>query len=169
MKTLPLRSLFCLAGWLALAVCGCQTAVPVADPAPPLSSPAGANALTAVLAQKERGGRACARVVIDQERIAGVQLHGRRYLAALREMDIRGCPEKFRLAWADYLAAWERKLNQERATEDTLDAVSMWKGGLDDLPATLRCIEPYDTLEAWRQCERAAAECGVAAVSLSRP
>ena len=79
----------------------------------------------------------------------------------LKKIDIKGCPENFRTAWAGYIVAWERKRNQEQATEDTLDAISMWKGEFADLPATVRCMEAYDTVEAWQNCERVAVEFGI--------
>jgi hypothetical protein len=156
-----MKNMIALVGWTLLCVCGCLTRASFADKSQP--SPT----ITTVIIQKERAGLGHARILIDSEKIASVYLHGWQYLAALKKIDTSLCPEKFRLAWSDYVSAWDQKLKQEHATAETLDAVSMWKGTFDDLPATARRMEPYDTDRAWQQCERVALEYGIDASQLS--
>ena len=120
------------------------------------------QAITAVLAQKESAGVSCARILIDEQQIANVQLHGVEYLHAIEKIDVTRCPEPFRTAWANYCAAWAQKLKNEKANPDTLDLISMWKGQIGDLKAICRSLEAYDTAPAWARCEQVAAECGAA-------
>ena len=150
-----------LVGWILLCVCGCRGRVGFADNSQPIPT------ITTAIIQKERAGLRHARILIESEKIANVYLHGWPYLAVLRKIDTSLCPEKFRLAWSDYVLAWDQKLKQEHATEETLDAVSIWKGTFDDLPATSRRLEPYDTDGAWQRCERVALEYGVDASKLN--
>ncbi|HTB80042.1 MAG TPA: hypothetical protein VK717_04065 [Opitutaceae bacterium] len=118
-------------------------------------------AIASVLAQKESAGANCAHILIEGQKIASVQLYGSQYLAAIRKIDVAGCPEPFRTAWSAYCATWEQKLKAENAQEDTLDLISMWKGEIGDLPATCRRLEAYDTEPAWQRCEQAAMESGI--------
>ncbi len=118
-------------------------------------------AIASVLAQKESAGANCAHIMIEGQKIASVQLYGSQYLAAIKKIDVAGCPEPFRAAWSAYCAAWEQKLKAENAQEDTLDLISMWKGEIGDLPATCRRLEAYDTEPAWQRCEQAASGYGV--------
>jgi len=155
--------LIVLTGLVILCISGCQTGTKVAGKGQPLSK----SIITNVLIEKQRAGLSCARIAIDNGQIASVYLHSGPYLVALKQIDVKGCPENFRLAWSDYIAAWERKRKQEQATEDTFDAISMGKGDFNDLPATVRCIEAYDTIEAWQNCERIALTYGVDASKLN--
>jgi hypothetical protein len=150
-----------LAGLMALAVGGCRTRGELSSTVQ--------NRLTNVVLAKERAGLDSARIVIDEGQIASVGLHSGPYLRAVKKIDVSGCPENFRAAWSDYLAAWERKRKQEQARPDTIDGISMWKGNYADLPATVRCLEAYDTKEAWENCERIAAGWGVNAANLNLP
>lgn len=150
-----------LVGWIFLCVCGCRSRASFAD------NDQRTSTIMTVMIQKEQAGVSHSRILIDSQKIASVYLHGWQYLAALRKIDTKLCPEKFRLAWSDYVSAWDQKLKQEHATVETLDAVSMWKGTFNDLPATSRRIEPYDTEGAWQQCERVALEYGIDASKLS--
>jgi hypothetical protein len=150
-----MKNVMALTGLVILSGCAPLMGATAAGDDPTIST------ITNVLLEKERDGLKYAHIVIDNEQIVSVHLHGFQYISALKKIDTKGCPEKFRAAWVEYIAAWQRKLNQEHATMDTADAISMWKGGFDDLPATVRCIEAYDTAEAWQHCERAASECGV--------
>jgi hypothetical protein len=118
------------------------------------------RAITAVLAQKEHAGVICARILIDEQQIVNVQLHGLKYLHALQKIDVTRCPEPFRTAWAGYCAAWAQKLKNEKADRDTLDLISMWKGQMGDLKALCRSLEAYDTAPEWGRCEQAAIACG---------
>ena len=164
MKGVTARTgLIVLTGLVILCISGCQTGTKVADKGQPTSK----TIITNVLIEKERAGLNCARISIDSGQIASVYLHSGQYLTALKQIDVKDCPENFRLAWSDYIAAWERKRQQEHATEDTLDAISMLKGDFNDLPATVRCIEAYDTKEAWQNCERVALAYGVDASKLN--
>ncbi len=156
-----MRKTIALVGWILFCVSGCRCHATFADKFQP------AQPIATVIVEKERAGLRHARILIEGEKIASVHLHGWRYLAALRKLDTSLCPEKFRLAWSNYISAWDQKLKQEHATEETLDAVSMWKGTFDDLPATSRRIEPYDTDGAWQQCERVALEYGIDPSKLS--
>jgi hypothetical protein len=164
-----MKNIFARTGSMLLTVlmilggAGCQTGANVAGN--DQSLPAGA--ITNVLTGKERAGLSCARILIDNEKIVSVHLHGGQYITALKKLDASGCPENFRQAWSDYIAAWQRKQDQEHATDETLDAISMWKGDFNDLAATVRCIEAYDTEKAWQNCERVALECGVDASKLN--
>jgi hypothetical protein len=158
MKGITARAgLIVLTGLVILCISGCQTGTKVADKGQSPSK----TAITNVLIEKQRAGLSCARISIDSGQIASVYLHGGQYLTALKKIDVKDCPEDFRRAWSDYIAAWERKRKQEQATEDTLDAISMLKGDFNDLPTTVRCIEAYDTTEAWQNCERVASAYGV--------
>jgi hypothetical protein len=160
MKNVCTRTgLMFLAGLMALGGDGCRTRGEVSDPV--------RNRLTEVVRAKERAGLDAARIVIDEGKIASVGLRSEPYLRAAKKIDVSGCPENFRAAWSDYLAAWEQKRKQEQATPDTVDAISMWKGNFDDLPATVRCLEAYDTKAAWENCERVAAGWGVDAAKLN--
>ncbi len=163
MKDVIVRAgLIVLLSLVLLDLSGCQTGIKAEDKRQPIPN----TNLTHVLIEKERAGLSWARILIDNGEIVSVHLHGGQYFAALKKIDVKGCPEKFRLAWFDYIAAWERKRNQEHATNDTLDAISMWKGEFNDLPAIVQCIEAYDTKEAWQNCERVALEYGVNASKL---
>jgi hypothetical protein len=153
-------SLLILAGLSLSVLAGCQTAKPVGTAQGHADTVQ--DRLANVLRAKERAGLECARIVIDNGQIASVGLHSGPYLVALKKIDVSGCPENFRAAWSDYLAAWDRKRKEEQATRETIDAISMWKGGYDDLPATVRSIEAYDTQSAWDNCEHIAAGWGVA-------
>jgi hypothetical protein len=143
-------------GLAILALAGCQNGPQAASHANSAK-----RDIAQILAQKAGAGQSCARVVIDGERIVSVQLHGWRYLGALKKFDTAGCPETFRGAWADYLDAWGRKLVREQANRETLDLISMWKGSLGELPSMLRRLEAYDTESAWQNCERVASQYGV--------
>lgn len=118
------------------------------------------QAITAVLAQKESTGVSCARILIDEQQIVNVQLHGVEYLHAIEKIDVARCPEPFRTAWANYCAAWAQKLKNENANGDTLDIISMWKGQIGDLKATCRSLEAFDTAPAWKLCEQSAMKYG---------
>jgi hypothetical protein len=119
------------------------------------------QAISSVLAQKERAGVSCARILIDSGDIVSVHLHGWDYLAIIKKIDVTGCPEQFRTAWSGYCAAWAQKLKEENAKEDTLDVISMWKGEIGDISATCHSLEAYDTAPAWQHCEQAAMRYGV--------
>ena len=153
-------SLMILAGLSLSVLAGCQTAKPAGGVQRHADSVQ--DRLANVLHAKAQAGLDCARIVIDNGVIASVGLHSGPYLVALKKIDVSGCPENFRAAWSDYLGAWERKRKEEQATRETIDAISMWKGGYDDLPATVRSIEAYDTQSAWDNCEHIAAGWGVA-------
>jgi len=159
-KVAQMKITFALAGLVILGFCGCKTRPQNADTRHPI--PAVTNAITQVLIHKQRCGTDCARILMDSGKIANVSIYGWQYCSALKNIELQGCPEEFRQAWSDYMAAWNHKLSQEHATRDTLDAVSMWKGNWDDLPATVRSIDPYDTAAAWQHCEQVAAEYGAA-------
>jgi hypothetical protein len=116
------------------------------------------QAIASVLTQKESAGLDCEQILIDGRQIMKVQIHGWRFLAAIKKIDVAGCPEPFRAAWSGYCAAWEQKLKAENANEDTLDLISMWKGEIGDLPAIGRRLEAYDTEPAWQRCEKVASE-----------
>lgn len=122
-------------------------------------------AIASVMAQKESAGANCAHILIEGRKIASVQLYGSQYLAAIKKIDVAGCPESFRAAWSAYCATWEQKLKTENAQENTLDLISMWKGEIGDLAATCRRLEAYDTDPAWQRCEQAAMESGVQTAS----
>jgi hypothetical protein len=175
MKNVIARTaLLILPACLLLGASGCQTQtnLPVqSPPGPSVSSPNNSTQtrLNDVLLAKARAGLGNARILIDDGQIVSVWLHGSPYLKALKKINTSDCPENFRLAWSDYLAAWERKLNHEKATPDTVDAISMWKGNFADLPATVRCLEPYDTNDAWQNCERIAQAYGVDAAKINVP
>jgi hypothetical protein len=145
-------ALMCL---IILGLCGRVSA------ADPTDKDQAAAAIRNVLLQKQQDGLKYAHIVIDNEAIASVHLHGFQYLRALKKIDLKGCPDKFDSAWSDYLAAWQQKLDKEHAKEETADAISLWKGQFDDLPATVRLIEAYDTKDAWEHCESVASEYGV--------
>jgi hypothetical protein len=151
-----MNKLIAWTGFMMLSVCCCLASQ--GQDAPDKGKTA--LAVKSVLAEKQRAGLMCARIVIDNGQIASVYLHGVDYLRALKKIDTTGCPEGFRAAWSDYLSVWNRKLETEKATEETADAISMWKGGYDDLPATVRRIEAYDTESAWENCESAALKWG---------
>ncbi len=125
------------------------------------SQTGGQQAIANVLAQKESAGRKYARIVLDGDKIMSVHLHGMDYLAAIKKIDASGCPVSFQSAWAGYCAAWEQKLRAEKADEDTLDLISMWKGEIGDLQATYDHLEAYDTEPAWQRCVQTAAAADV--------
>ncbi|HZP59566.1 MAG TPA: hypothetical protein VFB27_04520 [Opitutaceae bacterium] len=149
---MKISALLCL-GLVMLSYTACQS------PQTNLEAPS----VAAVMAKKEEAGRACARVVLDGDKIMSVHLHGTDYLAALKKIDVSSCPASFRTAWEAYCAAWEQKLKAENAGEDTLDLISMWKGEIGDLTETYRHLEAYDTEPAWERCVQAAAASGVPA------
>ncbi|HUB66618.1 MAG TPA: hypothetical protein VL981_03945 [Candidatus Methylacidiphilales bacterium] len=123
---------------------------------------AGENqAIAKVLNQKEQAGVNCVHVIIDGGSILSVQMHGLDYLKLIKKIDVSGCPEKFRNAWAAYCAAWEQKEKQESAKEDTLDIISMQKGEIADVPMVCQRVEAYDTDPAWQKCEKIAMDHGV--------
>jgi hypothetical protein len=166
MKSIIARAeLMVLTGLVVLCLSGCQTGTTVADQG---QFPA-TTIITKVVIAKEHAGLSCARILIDNGQIVNVYLHGGQYVTALKKMDVSGCPEDFRRAWSDYIAAWEQKRKQEHATKETMDAISMWKGSINDLPATVRCIEAYDTQAAWQKCEHVALAYGVDASKLNPP
>lgn len=146
-----MRHLLVILCLLGIIFSGCQS----------LSPSGSEQAITSVLSQKDQAARACARIVLDGDKIMSVNLHGTDYLAAIKKIDVSGCPEPFRAAWSAYLAAWEKKLKAENAGEDTLDLISMWKGEAEDLPEAYRHLEAYDTEAAWQRCVQAAAAYGV--------
>src|SRR5579871_2273575 len=76
-------------------------------------------AIASVLAQKEGASLDCEQILIDGRQIMKVQIHGWQFLAAIKKIDVSGCPELFRTAWFAYCATWEKKLKTENATEDT--------------------------------------------------
>ena len=161
MKNIFARTTLLILAGLSLSILtGCRTAKP--DGGVQGHADSAQDRLANVLRAKAEAGLACARIVIDNGQIASVGLHSGPYLRLLKKIDVSGCPENFRAAWSDYLGAWERKRKEEQATQETIDAISMWKGGYDDLPATVRSIEAYDTQSAWDNCEHIAAGWGVA-------
>jgi hypothetical protein len=126
-----------------------------------LQAAEGHQAIAKVLAQKEQADVNCVHVVIDGGSILSVSMHGLDYLKLIQKIDVSGCPEKFQHAWSDYCGAWEQKLKQEKAKEDTMDVISMWKGEIADVPMVCQRVEAYDTDPAWRQCEKIAMNYGV--------
>jgi hypothetical protein len=84
------------------------------------------------------------------------------YSAALQRIDAGRCPKKFRLAWLDYVHAWERwagygLVGMLRDVGELVPA-AIAAGGMTDVS---RRWERMNTSEAWRTVERVAVEYGV--------
>jgi hypothetical protein len=125
------------------------------------------QAIANVLSERHHARLNCMRILIDNGRVVSAHLHFREYLLALRRIGTEGCPQKFRLAWLDYVQSWERRLSGRRAAENLLESVPALEGDFHGLNDIARRMDASDTDESWRHCERVALEFGVDATKPS--
>lgn len=92
----------------------------------------------------------------------GPVLNERSYVAELHKIDVSDCPKVFRLAWLDYVQAWERHIDLPGKLGRGLEATgSLYaQSGPAFKQAQDRMISA-DPNEAFRRLQRAAVECGV--------
>ena len=77
------------------------------------------------------------------------------YLKALHEIDTKECPKKFRLAWLDYVQAWDRQME---ILPFLFEGVLAIKG---DLKPLAEGQIARNTTEKWRAVQRMALEYGI--------
>lgn len=90
------------------------------------------------------------------------QMYLQPYVAGLKKIDASNCPKDFRLAWIDYVNAWDRRTDQS-IDEYGKDVVAFVTGfATQNFDHTLKRLESSDNAEAWRGVKKAALASGVA-------
>jgi hypothetical protein len=85
----------------------------------------------------------------------------RLYAAGLKKIDASNCPKDFRVAWVDYVLAWDRRGNYG-IFDLSRDAAGITTGfQTGNFDGTLKRADKRDSEEAWRGVQRIAAIYGV--------
>lgn len=86
-----------------------------------------------------------------------------KFAAGLKKIDPSDCPEDFRLAWIDYVHAWDRKA-MKTLGELTKGTAALTTGlATKNFSHTLKRAEQRDVAEAFRGVQRVAVAYGVPA------
>lgn len=99
------------------------------------------------------------------------------YVSKLKMIKAVDCPKDFRMAWLDYVQAWERRaeagLHGKLAAEGetvagaAADLHGATKSGADLIDKAQTKLDGMNTAEAWRQVEKVAMAYDVAVLPLN--
>jgi hypothetical protein len=159
-----------------------QTDAPPVTPAPPAPSDTSTNGtpstnqpsseqrkdlkkahdeIVKVIVQQRSAFTNCARFIQTKDGNRWVQFSDKDYISGLHRIPVVRCPQKFRLAWSDYVQTWERKMEQGmlgKAVDVAELALAAKSGSGKVADDALERMKKLDNAEAWRQVERLALE-----------